>query len=97
MHFSYAMWRDNKLEHAYNQVTQGYSEIEALKLLGKLYRVTGKPQNIKWYNDWSIKAISGVCIREFWYAPSFSIVGGDWTIGFDKSSNVVSKYHYISP
>jgi len=96
MYFSYAMWRDNKLEHAYNQVTKGYSEIQVIKLLGRPYRVTGSPQNIAWDNDWSIKTNNGFCIREFWYAPSFSI-NGDWTIGFDKSSNVVSKYHYVSP
>ena len=96
MYFTYAMWRNDKLEHAYSQVAKGDSEIQVLKLLGKPYCVTGKPQNIVWDSDWSIKTNNGVCIRETWYTPSFSIEG-DWKIGFDRSSNVVSKYHYISP
>jgi hypothetical protein len=97
MCFSYAMWQNNKLAHVYKQIRRGNSEVQVLKLLGKPYRVTGRPQNIAWDNDSLIKTNDGVCICEFWYAPPFSIDGESWTIGFDENSNVVSKYHFVSP
>jgi hypothetical protein len=94
---SYVVWQNNKLAHAYNQIARGNSEAQTFKLLGKPYRVTGRPQNIAWDTDASIKTNDGICIREFWYAPAFSIDGELWKIGFDENSNVVSKYHFVSP
>ena len=81
----------------YAQVRQGDSEGKVLALLGRPYQITGRPDNVAWDSDETVRTNSGECVKEFWYAPPVSLIGEAWTIGFDDRSNVVSKYHYLSP
>jgi hypothetical protein len=94
---SYALWRGHVYARAYAAVAQRDSESRVLQLFGPPHRVTGQPKNVAWDTDGSVRQNGGECIREFWYSPPLTIVGESWTIGFDQHSNVISKYHYLSP
>ncbi len=94
---AHALWRGHAYARAYAAVAHRDSEIRVLQLLGDPQHVTGQPQNIAWDSEDSIRRNDGECVREFWYAPPLTVVGEAWTIGFDEHSNVVSKYHYMSP
>ncbi len=52
--------------------------------------------NLTW-EDSQITWTNGRCVQQFHYLPPFSICGESWQIGFDERSNVVSKFHFISP
>ena len=92
-----ALYQNEARAQAYAQVQRGDSEGRVQTLLGHPYQVSGAPQYLAWDTDASIRTNTGECVREFWYAPRFSLAGGAWVVGFDGHSNVVSKYHYVSP
>jgi hypothetical protein len=96
--FAYAFWRGHSYERAYAAVLRGDSEARVLQLFGRPpRRISGQPKNVAWDTDGSVHANGGECVREFWYVPPIAVAGEAWTIGFDEHSNVVSKYHYVSP
>jgi hypothetical protein len=95
--FGLALWRGHAYTQAFAAVTRGDSEARILQLFGHPHRVTGGPENVAWGSEDSIHRNRGDCVRVFWYSPPINIDGGAWTIGFDGSSNVVSKYNYRSP
>jgi hypothetical protein len=86
-----------KCRRSYAEVKRGDSEARVLDLLGKPSKVSGPPSNISWDSDATLHPNKGECVREFWYVPPISIAGEEFTIGFDASSNVISKYRYESP
>ena len=94
---THAYWKGYTCARAYDRVRQGDSEAAVRTLLGSPYKITGRPENVVWDSDATIRPNNGECIREFWYDPPISFTGEEWTVGFDVHSNVVSKYHYISP
>ena len=93
----YAFWRGHAYVQAYAVVARRDSVARVLQLFGPPHRTTGRPENVAWGTEDSIHRNTGECVREFWYSPPINIDGGAWTIGFDSSSNVVSKYEYRSP
>ena len=86
-----------RLENSYEKINKGDSEAQVLKSLGTPSKISGAPENVSWDTDATLHPNKGECVKEFWYVPLISIAGEEFTIGFDASSNVVSKYRYESP
>ena len=86
---------DRQLEHRFIEINRGETESEVLATLGAPYKSTRSPQNVAWGGD-PVHPNSGNCVKVFWYRPIVNIVDEAYTVGFDASGSVVSKYHYIS-
>jgi hypothetical protein len=95
--FAHAAWLARRYDRGYPVVVRGDSERRVVALLGTPRSVSGPPENVAWDSETSIQKNDGTCVRVFWYPQPLDITGGSWTIGFDKQSRVVSKYHYQSP
>ena len=89
--------RTNDCQQTYLQVQRGDSPARVVELWGQPAHVTMLLQtNLAW-EDKRLYFTNGRCIQQFHYYPPFSICGESWVIGFDERSNVVSKFHIISP
>ncbi len=79
----------------YERVRLGDTESHVLAILGKPDKITGPPENIASGDDTTLRANQGECVRVFWYIPPVAVE--EYTVGFDSSARVVSKYRYSSP
>jgi hypothetical protein len=97
----WACWawkRTEDCQAAYLRVQRGDSPAQVVAVCGQPARVTfGLETNLWWEDSEHVYQTNGTCVQEFHYYPPFSICGESWEIGFDAKSNVVSKYHFISP
>ena len=80
---------------AYKAIVRGDPEVRVVRLFGRPFRMIGRPDFIAW--DELARTNGGECVREFWYVPTIDLCGEEWRIGFDDRSNVVSKFHIVSP
>jgi hypothetical protein len=90
--------RTEDCHRAYIRVQKGDSPARVVELCGQPgYVSTLLTTNLTWEDSQQLYWTNGRCIRQFHYYPPFSICGESWEIGFDGRSNVVSKFHFISP
>jgi hypothetical protein len=94
----WVLHRTEDCQLAYLRVQRGDSPARVIELCGQPARVsTGLETNLWWEDSKQVYQTNGACVQEFHYYPPFSICGESWEVGFDDRSNVVSKYHFISP
>jgi hypothetical protein len=79
----------------YERVRLGDTESHVLAILGKPDKITGPPENVAAGDDTILRVNQGECVRVFWYIPPIAVE--EYTVGFDSSARVVSKYRYSSP
>ena len=90
--------RTERCRLVYMQVQRGDSPARVIELCGQPGRISfGLETNLWWEDSEHVYSTNGICIQEFHYYPPVSICGESWEIGFDAKSNVVSKFHFISP
>jgi hypothetical protein len=90
--------RTEDCQAAYLRVQRGDSPARVIELCGQPARVSvGLETNLWWEDSKHVYETNGTCVQEFHYYPPFTICGESWEIGFDARSNVVSKFHFISP
>ena len=90
--------RTAALARAFAEVRRGDSPTRVVELFGRPSRVTTDIETtINWDEEWLDKTNGVRCIRQFHFCPPFTICGESWVVGFDQSSNAVSKYHIVSP
>jgi len=90
-------YRTDVCQRDYMQVQRGDSPTRVVELCGQpAFISTELETNLTW-EDSQLSWTNGRCVQQFHYIPPFSICGESWQIGFDERSNVVSKFHFISP
>src|SRR5882724_3339846 len=90
--------RTAALGRAFGQVQRRDSPARVTELFNQApYVTTNKETAINWDETWADKTSGIKCVRQFHFCPPFSICGESWIVGFDEHSNVVSKYHVVSP
>ena len=91
-------YRTAACERAYARVQIGDSQARVAELWGPPgYISADLKTNLSWEASSHLYYTNGRCVRQFHYFPPFSICGESWEIGFDDRSNVVSKFHVVSP
>jgi hypothetical protein len=90
--------RTESLEQAFSKVHQGDSPAQVIELFTQSPLVTTDVEtNIGWDETWTNMSGSVKCVKQFHFYPPFTICGESWAVGFDEHSNVVSKFHIVSP
>jgi hypothetical protein len=90
--------RTEDCQFNYLRVQKGDPLARVVELCGQPKYVSTKLEtNLWWEDNKHVYWTNGICVQEFHYFPPFSICGESWEIGFDSRSNVVSKFHFISP
>jgi hypothetical protein len=94
----WAWHRTEVCQQNYLRVQRGDSQTRVVELCGQPAQVSMELEtNLSWEDSQQLYWTNGICVRQFHYYPPFSICGESWQIGFDERSNVVSKFHFISP
>src|SRR5262245_54801998 len=88
-------WSIYAYSNPFERVSLGDSEAQVLAACGRPDRITGAPENIASGDDRTLRPNNGQCVRVFWYIPPIAIE--QYTVGFDSSAHVISKYRYSSP
>ncbi|HEY1790429.1 MAG TPA: hypothetical protein VGJ73_19940 [Verrucomicrobiae bacterium] len=91
-------YRTVALGKAFAWIQRGDSSERVVALFRQRPEVTTNVEtNINWNDVWVDNTNSVRCVRQFHFNPPFSISGESWVVGFDERSNVVAKYHIVSP
>jgi len=89
-----AIAQHNGRNGVFERIFLGDYAIDVVSLLGEPDSTRNCGPTLYWGGDHKpLGANNGQCVVEYFYASS----PGGWSVGFDSTEKVVSKYAYVSP
>jgi hypothetical protein len=85
--------RGKQLQAAFESIEIGATASAVLDLMGNPEETRACGENLYWGGDnRPLGRTDGTCVDEYYYG----YIPGGWSVGFDESNRVVSKYVYVS-
>ena len=80
---------------AFEQITDGTSEMQVISLFGDAPSVRESPTKV--FSRYASSACASPCVERIWYENAFSLDMEAWSFEIDARRRVIHKAHWVSP